>query len=93
MSPSSRVDVLSDTSVICVHLRNCCHSQPTVHNRGPTVYVNTTAVLFIMMEADSLRNIRYHLCYTVALHLNRLGGVGFTLISQSVAKSSITCSV
>jgi hypothetical protein len=25
MSPSSAGDVLSDTSVICVYLRNCCH--------------------------------------------------------------------
>jgi len=85
--------VLSDTSVICVYLHNCCHSQPTVHIEGATVYVNMTAVLFSMMEADSLRNIRYHLCYPVTVHLNRLHGVDFTLISQSVAKSSITCSV
>jgi hypothetical protein len=26
MSPSSGGDVLSDTSVICVYLRNCCRS-------------------------------------------------------------------
>lgn len=49
MSLSSRGDVSSDTSVICVYLRNCCHSQPTVHIQGATVYVNMTAVLFIVM--------------------------------------------
>ena len=81
------------TSVFCVHLHNCCHSQPTVHIQGATVYVNTTAVLFIMTEADSPRNIRYHLCFPVAVHLKRLRDVYFSLISQSVAKSSITCSV
>lgn len=86
-------DVLSDTAVICVYLRNCCHSQPTVHIQGETVYVNMTAVLFIVMEADSLRNIRYHLCFPMAVHLKRLHDVDFSLFSQSVAKSSITCSV
>lgn len=57
------------------------------------VCVNVTAVLFIMMKADSLRNIRYHLCFPLAVHLKRLHDVDFSLISQSVAKSSITCSV
>lgn len=88
-----RRDVLRGTSVICVDLRTCCHIQPTVHIQGATVYVNMTAVSFIMMEADSLRNIRYHLCFPMAVHLKRLRDVAFSLISQSVAKSSITCSV
>jgi hypothetical protein len=93
MSPSSGFDVLSDTSVICVYLHNCCHSQPTVHIQGAAVYVNVAAVSFIMMEADSLRNIRYHFCFPMTVHLKRLHDVDFSLISQSVAKFSITCSV
>lgn len=37
MSPSSGGEVLSDTFVICVYLRDCCRSQPTVHIQGATV--------------------------------------------------------
>jgi len=93
MSPSSGGDVLSDTSVVCVYLCNCCHSQPTVCIQGATVYVNMVAVLFVMMEPDSLRSIRYHLFFPMAVHLKRFHDVDFSLISQSVAKSSITCFV